>query len=138
MDACRTEIRKECHMATDNIRPTREEVVSRTLTRLKKFTEHLESGQTVSGTYSCRKVLLDIEMQPYTAKMVKEVRGLLKVSQTLFAKFLNVSVSAVQKWERGSPPDGAACRLMDEIRHDPEHWRKRFMSMARVVNSSVK
>lgn len=117
-------------------RPTREEVVARTIERLKRFSEHLESGKSVSGTYSCKKVILDIEMQPYTAKMVKEVRGLLKVSQALFAQFMNVSVSAVQKWERGSPPDGAACRLMDEIRHDPDHWRKRFMSMARVVSST--
>lgn len=123
-------------METRNERPTREEVVNRTLDRLKRFTEHLESGKTVSGTYSCRKVILDIEMQPYTAKMVKEVRGLLNVSQALFAKFLNVSVSTVQKWERGSPPDGAACRLMDEIRFDPEHWRKSFISMARVVTSA--
>lgn len=117
--------------------PTREQVARRTLDRLKKFTDHLESGRLVSEVYSCRKVMLDIEMQPYTAKMVKEVRGLLKVSQALFAKFLNVSVSTVQKWERGSPPDGAACRLLDEIHHDPDHWRKRFMSMAKMVTTSA-
>jgi putative transcriptional regulator len=81
-------------------------------------------------------VILDIELQPYTAAMVKEVRGLLRVSQALFAKFLNVSLSAVQKWERGSPPDGAACRLMDEIRLFPDYWRGRFASMAKTIKSS--
>lgn len=138
MDACRIEHIKEGSTVAANNTPTREEVVTRILGRLKKFTEHLESGIPISGTYSCRKVLLEIEMKPYNAKMVKEVRGLLKVSQALFAKFLGVSVSTVQKWERGKPVDGAACRLMDEIRYDPDHWRKRFMSMARIVSASSK
>jgi DNA-binding transcriptional regulator YiaG len=117
---------------------TREQVAKRTIERLRKFTEHLESGRLVSESYSCRKIILDVEMQPYTAEMVKEVRGTLKVSQALFAKFLNVSVSAVQKWERGvQQPDGAACRLLDEIRREPDYWRKRFMSMAKMVTSSA-
>ena len=117
-------------------KPSREQVARRTIDRLKKFSEHLESGQPIYEAYSCRKVILEIEMQPYTAEMVKHVRGLLRVSQALFAKFLNVSVSAVQKWERGYAPDGAACRLMDEIRLFPDYWRKRFSEMAKPLPSA--
>src|SRR5690349_16948643 len=83
-------------------RPTREQVARRTIDRLKRFTEHLESGRQISEVYSCRKMILDVQIKPYTPKMVKEVRDLLRVSQALFAAFLNVSVSAVQKWERGA------------------------------------
>jgi len=123
-------------MSNDNKqRPTREQVARRTIDRLKRFSEHLDSGKPVHEAYSCRKIILDIQVGPYTPEMVKETRDLLKVSQALFAQFLNVSVSAVQKWEIRGVPDGVACRMMDEIRHDPEHWRKRFMSMARWVKS---
>lgn len=115
----------------------RAEVTQRTIDRLKRFSERLESEQPLSEFYSCRKVILEIEMEPYTAEMVKETRKLLGVSQPLFAKFLNVSVSTVQKWERGENlPEGAACRLMDEIRRDPAYWRKRFKSMVKRVPST--
>lgn len=123
---------------TRNVRPTREQVAKRTVERLRKFSEHLASGKRVSEVYSCRKIVLDIETEVYDAKKVKEVRGLLRISQALFAKFLNVSASAVQKWERGaSQPDGAACRLMDEIRCNTDYWRNRFLAMAREVKNEV-
>ena len=63
--------KKGFFMESKKERPTREQVARRTLDRLKKFTDHLESGRLVSEVYSCRKVMLDIEMQPYTAAMVK-------------------------------------------------------------------
>ena len=118
-------------------RPSRKEIADRTLSRLRKFTEHLESGQSIGKAYSCKKVVLDIEMEPYTPELVKEVRDLLSVSQPLFAKFLNVSLSSVQKWERGAKlPSGPVTVLMDEIRKHPDYWRKMFMSMAREVKSA--
>lgn len=119
-------------------RPSRQEVAARTIARLKKFTEHLKSGKNLSDVYSLKKIVLEIELEPYTAKKVKEVRDLLKVSQALFAKFLNVSPSSVQKWERGAKsPAGAVCRLMDEIRCNPEYWRSRLAEMSRQVRTPV-
>lgn len=115
----------------------RKEIAKKTIERLKNFTEHLESGVPVSEIYSCRKVMLNIELEPYTPQMVQEVRALLNVSQALFAKFLNVSASAVRKWEQGfETPKGAVCRLMDEIRYEPDYWRKRFKSMLRTVSAT--
>ena len=41
--------------------------------------------------------------------------------------FLGVSVKTVQAWEQGlQTPPKMACRFMDEIRHDPEHWIERL------------
>ncbi len=119
-------------------KPSRELVANRTIDRLKNFSETLDSKKPLKDVYTCRKIILEVEIEPYTAEKVKEVRELLGVSQPLFASFLNVSLSAVQKWERGGLSDGAACRLMEEIRHNPDYWRSRFLSMARKVNPPQK
>ncbi len=60
---------------------------------------------------------------------------MLRVSQSLFAQFIRVKPSTVQKWEREGAPDGPACLVMDQIRAEPEAWREMFMSMARWVKS---
>ena len=61
------------------------------------------------------------------------------VSQRIFAQFLGVSVDAVQSWEGGvNTPSDMACRFMDEIRFNPEYWRKRLMeSMSQKVQDPV-
>ena len=55
----------------------------------------------------------------YTAERVVEVRTLkARMTQSVFAGFLNVSVSAVQKWESpssGKHPTGAAAKLLQII-----------------------
>ena len=55
----------------------------------------------------------------YTAERVTEVRTIkARMSQSVFAVFLNVSVSAVQKWESptsGKHPTGAAAKLLQII-----------------------
>lgn len=113
---------------------TRAEIANRTIERVKRFSDQLESGIPVSEFYSCRKVVLNVELKAYDAESVKRVRNILQASQRLFAQFLNVSVSTVQKWERGeNTPEGSACRLMDEIANDPEYWKKRFRSMMQRV-----
>lgn len=117
-------------------KPTADQVERRTIERLKKFTEHIESGGPVHGVYSCKKVVLEVGVEQYTAERVKQVRALLQLSQALFARFLNVSVSTVQKWERGARPDGAACRLMDEIMSDPDYWKRRLRSMTKTIAGS--
>lgn len=55
----------------------------------------------------------------YSAKEVADIRiNKARMSQSVFAEFLNVSVSAVQKWESpgsGKHPSGAAARLLQVI-----------------------
>ena len=55
----------------------------------------------------------------YTSENVTSIRvQKAKVSQSVFASMLNVSVSAVQKWESsssGKHPSGAAAKLLQLI-----------------------
>jgi len=55
----------------------------------------------------------------YTSRKVADIRTRkARMSQAVFAEFLNVSVSAVQKWESagsGKHPTGAAARLLQVI-----------------------
>ena len=118
--------------------PTAAEVEKWTIDRLKKFTDHLHSGTPISDAYPCRKIILDVEIEPFTPEGIKQIRASLRMSQALFAKFLNVSLSAVTKWEQGrQSPDGAACRLLHEIHLNPEYWKKRFMSMTKTVTMTA-
>lgn len=53
-----------------------------------------------------------------TPNQIKKLRQREKVSQPVFATFLNVSPSTVKKWETGEKhPNGAAVRLLDLFNH---------------------
>jgi putative transcriptional regulator len=77
------------------------------------------------------QVALNLVPTRYSAKIVKLTRKKLECSQAIFAQFLGVSISAVRNWEQGvNAPEHAACRLMDEIRHDPDYWKDRLRQLA--------
>ncbi len=95
--------------------------------RLTEFADALESGENISAKFTCRQVVLNLEPQPYDPVLVKKTRAILRASQAIFAKFLGVSVDTVQSWETDiNHPSDMAARFMDEIRHNPVYWRKRF------------
>ena len=95
--------------------------------RLQDFKAALESNEIISEQFNCRKVELDLKPTHYSPALVKQTREILKASQTIFSRFLGVSTNAVRSWEQGSnPPSEIACRFMDEIRNDPDYWRKRL------------
>jgi putative transcriptional regulator len=105
---------------------------------LENFADALESGDDLAERFTCRKVVLNLEPTPYTPELVKETRAALGLSQALFAQFLGVSTGTIQAWERGEkPPRNVACRLMDEIRRDPDYWRKRFLELAEEKAASA-
>ena len=99
---------------------------------LVSFLADLKSDAPIEKKYTCRRVILDLEPQTYTAEKVKATRRLLNASQGLFAQFLGVSVNAVRKWEGGKAASDMACRFMDEIRRNPEYWRTRLKESIRV------
>jgi DNA-binding transcriptional regulator YiaG len=106
----------------------------RIVERLRGFAETLQTSDNISTKYTCRTIRLNLHPQTYSAKQVRETRGLLNVSQAVFAQFLGVSVRAVQDWEQGVyAPNGVACRLMDEIRRDPGYWLGRLKELAEPV-----
>lgn len=83
-------------------------------------------GETVSGLH--KSGLLDAKAvrefdkltllpEPkFTAIQIKQIRSANNVSQSVFAGFLNTSVSTIQKWESGAKePSGAALRLLQIV-----------------------
>jgi putative transcriptional regulator len=49
------------------------------------------------------------------------IRAQLRVSQPVFARLLNVPVATARSWEQGKrTPSGAALRLLDIARRNPE------------------
>lgn len=107
------------------------------VSRLKRFAESLERGDDITERFTCRTVKLNLEPKPYSAELVQKTRAKLHASQAIFAQFLGVSVKAVQDWEQGlETPNGAACRLMDEIRRYPQYWIKRLTESAVPVGAS--
>lgn len=82
--------------------------------------------ETANGLYEAgvmdRKTLREISQlcvphaTPMDADAIKRLRLKSKVSQPVFAAYLNTSVSTVQKWEQGQKrPGGAALRLLNII-----------------------
>jgi putative transcriptional regulator len=97
---------------------------------LETFAEALEQGEDITKRFTCHKVVLHLEPTSYSPELVRQTRNALNVSQSLFAQFLGVATNTVCAWERGdNSPNDMACRFMDEIRHNPDYWRKRFFEM---------
>jgi putative transcriptional regulator len=108
-------------------------VGERIVNGLKSFVEAIESGKNLSGSFTCRNMVLDLKPIEHKPKSVKAIRDQLNVSQTLFAQLLGVKPSTVQSWEQGrQAPGDMACRFLDEIRRDPEYWRKRVAKALRA------
>jgi putative transcriptional regulator len=96
------------------------------LEALSEFTDALKKGE-VSKRFTCRQIKLDLKPTSYNPELVKTTRKLLKVSQTLFARFLGISPKTVRSWEQGiNAPSPMACRFMDEIRRSPDYWTERL------------
>jgi putative transcriptional regulator len=103
------------------------------LDSLSEFKAALEQGKPVRERFTIRKVTLDLEPKVYQPADILQTRKLLHASQPIFAKFLGVSVQTIRAWEQGDKsPRDVARRFMDEIRRDPEYWRKRLRSVIRV------
>jgi putative transcriptional regulator len=116
------------------------EIAGKIVKSLSDLASALESGEPIGRMFTCRRITLDLEPILYDPRTVRSTRQLLRVSQSVFAKFLGVKASTVQGWEQAKQtPSDMACRFMDEIQRDPEYWRKRLRNVIRVKtsNSSV-
>lgn len=87
-----------------------------------------EMHETASGMYDAGT--LDITtlrefdalclppIEQLSATEIKRVRMQSKVSQPVFAKFLNMNVSTVRQWENGDKsPSGASLKLLNLVRN---------------------
>lgn len=56
------------------------------------------------------------EIKPLTPIAIKKLRAKEKVSQAVFAKFLNTTLSTVRQWERGEKhPRGTSLKLLNLV-----------------------
>ena len=94
---------------------------------LQEFVEALEGGADISKEFRCRTVEVPHPTNVLVSEQVKATRKLLHVNQSRFAKFLGVPIHTLRAWEKGvDQPTQIACRFMEEMRVNPDHWRKRM------------
>lgn len=74
---------------------------------------------------SKKLVVRKVDMPPVPAdvssEQVRQIRTALNLSQSLFARLLNVSVKTVQAWEQGErKPGGPSLRLLEVAARHPQ------------------
>jgi putative transcriptional regulator len=58
------------------------------------------------------------EVEEYDAAHIKEIREKARVSQAVFAAYLNTSPSTVKQWEQGGKrPRGTSLKLLNLVAH---------------------
>lgn len=56
------------------------------------------------------------QVNEYAPSQIQSIREHNKVSQAVFAAYLNISISTVQKWERGDKkPNGPSLKLLNMV-----------------------
>ena len=56
-----------------------------------------------------------------SAEEIQKIRKTLKLSQSVFAKLLNVSLSSVRQWEQGiRTPSGSTMILLELLQREPK------------------
>jgi putative transcriptional regulator len=104
---------------------------------LEEAVAAMRSGEPLEKRFTVRTYHADFTPRAYGPDDVRRVRGLLGMSQAVFARFLGVDANTVRSWEQGNrPPSPIARRFMDEIEADPEHWRRRNVQRAVGVETS--
>ena len=112
-------------------------VGTRIIEGLTEFAEALESGEPLETRLTGHRLSIDLMPRKYRPRDVRATRRLLGASQSLFARFLGVALGTVRAWEQGrNVPNGAAARLLDEIRLNPGFWKTRFASVLRRRTTS--
>jgi len=75
-----------------------------------------KSGQLPETTMREFDALCLPAVKAYGAKDVRRIRSKARVSQAVFAHYLNVGKTTVQQWEQGlKQPSGASLKLLDLI-----------------------
>ena len=56
-----------------------------------------------------------------SAEEIQNIRKILRLSQSVFAKLLNVSLSSVRQWEQGiRTPSGSTMVLLELLQREPK------------------
>ena len=115
----------------------------------KIFAELLESAnealEHAQGKRELRTTELPPPLEPVDGGGIKRLRARLKMSQAVFARYLNVSAKLVQAWESDRRrPDGPALLLVRLVERNPalvlSSWTlvKRGRARAKTHSSRVR
>jgi putative transcriptional regulator len=86
---------------------------------VESFAAHVQGRRKL--TLRTRRLSLPPPIKPLRAKEIVALRLQLNVSQAVFASLLNVPKVTAISWEKGRrQPTGAALRLLDLVRTQPE------------------
>ena len=85
-------------------------------------TDMLEADLDVSFTQKeLKKMGVKIDPVTITANDIQAIRKTLRLSQSVFAKLLNVSLSSVRQWEQGiRTPSGSTMVLLELLQREPK------------------
>jgi putative transcriptional regulator len=93
---------------------------------------------TANGRLTARTIEV-AEPSACSARKIKQIRNLLNVSQSVFARIVGVSDVLVRSWERGArQPSPIARRLLDQIHRYPGQFMPLVHSSPRVRPESRK
>ena len=84
-------------------------------------TDMMEAGLQVSFTQKeLKKMGVEVKPVSLSAEEISRIRETLNVSQSVFAKLLNVSLSSVRQWEQGlRKPSGSTMILLELLQKEP-------------------
>lgn len=100
---------------------------ARAIEGLKELCRTIEAGIPVEERFTVRRARFDFDPREYGSADVRRVRGLMGMSQAVFAYFLGVDANTVRAWEQGrNTPAPIARRFLAEIEAAPEHWKQRI------------
>ena len=76
-----------------------------------------EKGKLKANT----KTITVTPVEVFTAGEIKKIRENAGLTQSLFAKYLGVSLKTVEAWESGrNQPSGVACRMLSITQKNPQ------------------
>ena len=95
----------------------------------------LKNGISTSFTdKELKKLGIEIPEVEIDANDIKKIRQKIKMSQSVFAKLLNVNPSSVRQWEQGKRrPSGSTKVLLELLKMNPDllNYRIEFYSKAK-------
>ncbi|MEI6261386.1 MAG: DNA-binding transcriptional regulator [Deltaproteobacteria bacterium] len=91
---------------------------SRILDEMLETSRGLHQSNLIDKRKLCEiEALCQSTVEPMPPTAIKGLRETLHVSQPVFAKLLNTSVSTIQKWEVGDKrPSGPSLKLLNVVR----------------------
>jgi DNA-binding transcriptional regulator YiaG len=120
-------------MSKSKKRPVAKRLGERITESLTEALEALRSSEPLEKRFRVDKI--EIPDPPrFTAAAVRMLRTQLRVTQSMLAKILGVSVELVEHWEQGiRTPRPMACRLLNDLRADPDGFLKRLPAKNRTA-----